>query len=131
MEPNWLNAREDRAWRAFMSRASTDRGPPEPSPAGIGPVRGRLRVLASLSALDGDRMPAHDLCNALGWEKSRLSHQLRRMEKDGLISREPNPDDARSTMVSPAARRPRRHREGGARARGGRPPELRRPVHPG
>ena len=44
-------------------------------------------------------MPAHALCNALGWEKSRLSHQLRRMEKDGLISREPNPDDARSTMV--------------------------------
>ena len=56
-------------------------------------------VLALLSDHDGDRMPAHDLCNALGWEKSRLSHQLRRMQKDGLISREPNPDDARSTMV--------------------------------
>jgi len=25
--------------------------------------------------------------------------QVRRMQKDGLISREPNPDDARSTMV--------------------------------
>ena len=44
-------------------------------------------------------MPARDLRNALGWEKSRLSHQLRRMQNDGLISREPNPDDARSTMV--------------------------------
>jgi DNA-binding MarR family transcriptional regulator len=44
-------------------------------------------------------MPARDLCNVLGWEKSRLSHQLRRMQKDGLISREPNPDDARSTLV--------------------------------
>ena len=52
-----------------------------------------------LSGHDGDRMPARDLCNALGWEKSRLSHQVRRMEKDGLISREPNPDDARSTIV--------------------------------
>ena len=44
-------------------------------------------------------MPAHELCNTLGWEKSRVSHQVRRMQKDGLISREPNPDDARSTMV--------------------------------
>ncbi|WP_234834981.1 MarR family winged helix-turn-helix transcriptional regulator [Mycolicibacterium stellerae] len=56
-------------------------------------------VLASLSALDGDRMPAHAMCSALGWEKSRLSHQLRRMENDGLIIRERNPDDARSTLV--------------------------------
>jgi DNA-binding MarR family transcriptional regulator len=44
-------------------------------------------------------MPARDLCNTLGWEKSRVSHQVRRMQKDGLICREPNPDDARSTMV--------------------------------
>lgn len=56
-------------------------------------------ILAVLSSLDGDRMPAHDLGNVLGWEKSRVSHQVRRMQKDGLISREPNPDDARSTMV--------------------------------
>ena len=56
-------------------------------------------ILAVLSALDGDRMPAHALCNTLGWEKSRVSHQVRRMQKDGLISRAPNPDDARSTMV--------------------------------
>lgn len=52
-----------------------------------------------LSGLDGDRMSARDLGEALSWEKSRLSHQLRRMQADGLISREPNPDDARSTMV--------------------------------
>lgn len=56
-------------------------------------------VLVVLSAMDGDRMRARDLCAALDWEKSRLSHQLRRMQQDGLISRELNPDDARSTMV--------------------------------
>jgi DNA-binding MarR family transcriptional regulator len=44
-------------------------------------------------------MSARELCNVLGWEKSRLSHQVRRMQTDGLISREPNPGDARSTMV--------------------------------
>src|SRR4051812_6840464 len=99
MEPNWLNAREDRAWRAFMHAhhqlvVHLNRRLQESGLSGAD-----YEVLAVLSALDGDRMPARDLCNALGWEKSRVSHQLRRMEKDGLISREPNPDDARSTLV--------------------------------
>ncbi|MGB9302676.1 MAG: MarR family winged helix-turn-helix transcriptional regulator [Mycobacterium sp.] len=99
MAPNWLNPREDRAWRAFVYAnyqlvAHLNRGLQESGLSGAD-----YAVLAVLSALDGDRLPARDLCNALGWEKSRLSHQLRRMQKDGLICREPNPDDARSTMV--------------------------------
>ena len=56
-------------------------------------------VLALLSEHDGDHMSARDLGTALDWEKSRVSHQLRRMQSDGLISREPNPGDARSTVV--------------------------------
>jgi DNA-binding MarR family transcriptional regulator len=99
MEPNWLNAREDRAWRAFMHAhhqlvAHLNRGLQE-----SGLSAADYEILAVLSAFDGDRMRACDLCDALGWEKSRVSHQLRRMQKDGLVSREPNPDDARSTLV--------------------------------
>src|ERR1700680_1302279 len=99
MEPNWLSPREDLAWRAFMHAhhqlgVHLNRGLQESGLSGAD-----YEVLAVLSGHDGDRMPARDLCNALGWEKSRLSHQVRRMQKDGLISREPNPDDARSTMV--------------------------------
>lgn len=99
MKPNWLNPREDRAWRAFVYAnyqlvAHLNRGLQESGLSGAD-----YAVLAVLSDLDGDRMPARDLCTALSWEKSRLSHQLRRMQKDGLISREPNPDDARSTLV--------------------------------
>jgi DNA-binding MarR family transcriptional regulator len=99
MEPNWLNSREDRAWRAFMHGhyqlvAHLNRGLLESGLSGSD-----YEVLAVLSGQDGDRMPARDLGKMLGWEKSRLSHQVRRMHKDGLISREPNPDDARSTLV--------------------------------
>jgi DNA-binding MarR family transcriptional regulator len=99
MEPNWLNPRENRAWRAFMHAhhqlvAHLNRGPQESGLSGAD-----YEILAALSAHDGDRMPARDLCNTVGWEKSRVSHQMRRMQTDGLISREPNPDDARSTMV--------------------------------
>jgi len=106
MEPKWLNAREERAWRAFVDARHR---------VGVHINRGLQRsgltgadyeVLALLSAHDEDRMSARDLATTLGWEKSRLSHQLRGMEKDGLISREPNPNDARSTMVclTPAGR---------------------------
>jgi len=99
MEPNWLNPREDRAWRAFMHAhhqlgVHLNRGLQESGLSGAD-----YEILAVLSGHDGDRMPAHALCIALGWEKSRVSHQVRRMQKDGLIGREPNPDDARSTMV--------------------------------
>jgi DNA-binding MarR family transcriptional regulator len=99
MKPNWLKAREDRAWRAFVYahqqiEAHLNRRLQESGLSGAD-----YEVLAALSALDMDRMSARELANTLGWEKSRLSHQVRRMQKDGLISREPNPDDARSTMV--------------------------------
>jgi DNA-binding MarR family transcriptional regulator len=99
MEPNWLSPREDRAWRAFIHahqqiEVHLSRRLQESGVSGAD-----YEVLAVLSALDGDRMPAHALCKALSWEKSRLSHHVRRMQKDGLIRREPNPDDARSTLV--------------------------------
>lgn len=99
MEPNWLNSREDRAWRAFMHAHQQLVVHLSQRLQESGLSGADYEVLAVLSGHDGDRMPSHELRNALGWEKSRLSHQLRRMQKDGLISREPNPADARSTMV--------------------------------
>ena len=99
MEPNWLNAREACAWRTFVDahyrlEFHLTRRLQESGLSGAD-----YEVLAVLSDLDGDRMPSHELRNALGWEKTRLSHQVRRMQTDGLISREPNPGDACSTMV--------------------------------
>ncbi|MGV0795276.1 MarR family winged helix-turn-helix transcriptional regulator [Mycolicibacterium sp. XJ1819] len=99
MKPNWLNAREARAWRAFVYSHQQIELHLIRSLQRSGLSGADYEVLAALSGHDGDRMSARDLGEALSWEKSRLSHQLRRMQADGLISREPNPDDARSTMV--------------------------------
>jgi DNA-binding MarR family transcriptional regulator len=106
MEPNWLNAQEACAWRTFVDahyrlEFHLTRQLQESGLSGAD-----YEVLALLSDHDGDRMPSHELRNALGWEKTRLSHQVRRMQADGLVSREPNPADARSTMVclQPAGR---------------------------
>lgn len=99
MAPKWLSPREDRAWRAFMHAhhrlvAHLNRGLQESGLSGAD-----YEILAVLSGHDRGRLPAHELCTTLGWEKSRVSHQVRRMQNDGLIGREPNPDDARSTIV--------------------------------
>src|SRR3954468_5349562 len=99
MKPNWLDVREDRAWSAFIHAHQQLEAHLSRRLQLSGLSGADYEILAVLSALSGDRMPARDLCKALGWEKSRVSPQLRRMQKDGLISREPNPDDARSTMV--------------------------------
>ena len=107
-EPQWLDPREDRAWRAFMHAHHQ-----------LSVRLNRLltldsqltlpdyEILAVLSEHPGGRMPAQELGTLLRWEKSRLSHQVRRMQDQGLIVREPNPADGRSTVIAllPAGRR--------------------------
>lgn len=57
-------------------------------------------VLAVLSQAPGRAMRPVDLGQALGWEKSRLHHQLTRMCKRGLLERRPLPaEGARAVEV--------------------------------
>jgi DNA-binding MarR family transcriptional regulator len=56
-------------------------------------------VLVSLYESDSPAIRARDLCHEIGWETSRLSHQITRMEAGGLVKREASPDDARGFQV--------------------------------
>jgi DNA-binding MarR family transcriptional regulator len=107
-EAPWLTPGEDRAWRTFMHANDQllarlrrhllqDSGLADPD----------YLILAVLSEHPTGRIPAQALCTQLDWEKSRLSHQVRRMQDRGLVARETNPTDARSVIVSllPAGRR--------------------------
>lgn len=58
-----------------------------------------FQVLSALADSESGRMRAIGLRCAMDWEKSRLSHQLRRMEERGLVRREPCPNDARGAVV--------------------------------
>jgi DNA-binding MarR family transcriptional regulator len=100
-DPHWLDAREDRAWRAFMHAryqltVRLNRHLLEDS----GLTGADYEILAVLSGHPAGRMSAQELCALLQWEKSRLSQQ-------GMIAREPNPADARSVILCllPAGRR--------------------------
>jgi DNA-binding MarR family transcriptional regulator len=107
-EPTWLSPREDRAWRAFMHAhhqlaVRLRRHLLEDS----GLTEADYEILAVLSEHATGSLPARELCALLQWEKSRLSHQTRRMQEHGFIVRETNPADARSSMIRllPAGRR--------------------------
>jgi DNA-binding MarR family transcriptional regulator len=107
-EPNWLDPREDRAWRTFK-HAHHQLGVrlQRHLLADSGLTEADYEILAVLSEHPTGRIPAQELCGLLQWEKSRLSHQVRRMEQLGLIDRGPNPADARSVVISllPAGQR--------------------------
>jgi DNA-binding MarR family transcriptional regulator len=62
-----------------------------------------FHVLNALADSPGEHLLVSDLAVRIGWERSRLSHQLLRMETRGLVIRRTAPADARATDVVIAA----------------------------
>lgn len=60
---------------------------------------GDYEVLLTLSESPTHRLRSSDLAARVGWERSRLSHHLGRMEERGLIRREACPEDRRGAEV--------------------------------
>ena len=99
-EPRWLDAREDRAWRVYRhAQEQLDSRLRRQLLQDSGLSEAEFRILAMLSEHPTGRVPAGELCSSMGWEKSRLSHLTRRMQEQGLVAREPNPTDARSSLI--------------------------------
>jgi DNA-binding MarR family transcriptional regulator len=57
-------------------------------------------VLLAVSESDGHRIRSSDLAAHIGWERSRLSHHLGRMETRGLVRREDCATDNRGAEVA-------------------------------
>jgi len=98
--PRWLDAREQSAWRAYLDMnalltARLNREMQETSGLSIAD----FSVLVPLSEHPEGRMRVLELARALGWEKSRLSHQLTRMAQRGLIERSNCNEDRRGAFV--------------------------------
>ena len=60
-------------------------------------------VLITLFEAEGKQLRARDIGMVLAWEKSRVSHQISRMEKRGLVGRRECDTDARGTWITLAA----------------------------
>ena len=101
MQPTyWLDEREERAWRAlqFMQlrldgalahQLATESDLSYPD----------YLVLVALTDCPECRARVVELARRLGWERSRLSHHLGRMQARGLIAKEQCPSDRRGAYA--------------------------------
>lgn len=99
-QPRWLDTTEMRAWRAYvigsellrkqLNRELQDRH---------GMALADYEVLVRLSEPDSQRMRMAALANEVASSKSRLSHQITRLEKAGLVRRVDCGDDARGVFA--------------------------------
>ncbi|MFE4368192.1 MarR family winged helix-turn-helix transcriptional regulator [Streptomyces sp. NPDC056835] len=99
-EPRWLDETEARVWRAQLRLQRELMGALWRRLARESGLSGaEYELLAALSETPGGVVRARDLGQGVYWERSRLSHQISRMEKRGLVAREECPEDARGAMV--------------------------------
>ncbi|MDH6112840.1 DNA-binding MarR family transcriptional regulator [Kitasatospora sp. MAP12-15] len=91
----WLNAREQRLWRAHLevSQLLMYQLGRELQPHGL--ANNDYEILVVLSEAPKRRMRMTDLATATLQSKSRLSHQITRMENAGLVLRQECPGDRR------------------------------------
>lgn len=89
-----------RSWRVFIETAEQVRRTMESrlqDESGLS--TGDYGVLLALSEAPNRRIRSSALAEQVGWERSRLSHHLGRMEKRGLIGREECATDSRGADV--------------------------------
>src|SRR5580693_9725814 len=100
MTGGWLSDDEQRAWRTYLRMSSL-------LPAALnrqlqqdsGLTLPEYEVLVQLSEAPEQRLRPFQICEALNWEQSRLSHQLTRMERRGLVSRHECAVDGRGAFI--------------------------------
>lgn len=100
-QPRWLDDEEQQLWRLILagftkiSRTIDDR-----LQAGGDISSPEFSVLVALSEAQGRTLRLRELCEELGWDRSRASHQVTRMKKRGLLTKRKCPGDARGVLVS-------------------------------
>ena len=98
--PRWLNDSEQRAWRAWIasSQLLLDRLSRDIH-AQHGLTMADYEILVRLSESADHRVRMSDLADRTLASRSRLSHQIDRMEKRGFVLRERCTDDKRGQFA--------------------------------
>jgi DNA-binding MarR family transcriptional regulator len=95
-----MTSRERAVWRSLLDTTSELRRilGAELQESSLSPAD--YQVLLALSEAEGRRLRSSELASTIDWERSRLSHQLRRMEGRRLIRRDDCATDSRGAEVS-------------------------------
>lgn len=95
----WLDADEMRAWRAYVDSNIPLQHVLEADIAPFGLTGGDYEVLVRLSEQDDRRLRMCDLAGQLGLSPSGLTRRLDGLVRNGLVGREPSPDDRRVMLA--------------------------------
>ncbi|SFJ05555.1 DNA-binding transcriptional regulator, MarR family [Streptosporangium canum] len=98
-EPRWLSSIEQQAWRAHLAAHKLLEHRLDRDLQTFGLSVNDYEILVNLSESPGHRMRMSDLADATIQSRSRLSHQISRMEAAGLVARETCADDRRGTFA--------------------------------
>jgi DNA-binding MarR family transcriptional regulator len=100
-ETRWLNDDEQRMWRRYRHvNQLLELAMERQLQRDAAMSQSDYSVLVCLSEADGAGLRARELGAALGWDRSRVSHQVRRMEGRGLVAKGTCAEDGRGTIVS-------------------------------
>ena len=98
-QPRWLTDEEQQAWRATVHLSQLLLRQLDRDLTAFG-LNGRdYEILVELSEAPDQRMRMTDLADATSQSRSRLSHQISRMEKRGLVRRDDCEGDKRGTFA--------------------------------
>jgi DNA-binding MarR family transcriptional regulator len=99
-EPHWLTADEQHAWRSFIRLHQKLSATLVRDLQAHAKLSGAdFEILVALTDVPEGRQRFQDLAKAIDWEQSRLSHQIARMTKRGLVAREECAEDGRGMFV--------------------------------
>jgi len=95
-----MTSRELGIWRSLLDTTAELRRilGAELQETGLSPAD--YQVLLALSEAQGKQLRSSELARVIDWERSRLSHQLGRMEARGLLRRDQCATDNRGAEVS-------------------------------
>ena len=97
--PRWLSDEEQRAWRAYIRLAQLLMRQLDRDLHPFGLSMHDYEILVELSEAPHHRMRMTELADRTAQSRSRLSHQVNRMEAKGLVSREDCEGDKRGTFA--------------------------------
>ena len=96
----WLTEEEQRAWRGLLRMtAQLNARANRLLLQEYGISLADYEVLVALTEAPESQLRVFEVADALAWEQSRVSHQLARMQRRGLIIREGCATDARGAFA--------------------------------
>ena len=93
--PRWLTREEQEAWRAHLATSKLLSRQLDRDLHPFGLSINDYEILVVLSEAPGHQLRMTDLADATAQSRSRLSHQITRMENSGLVRRDSCPGDKR------------------------------------